>query len=209
MLIYCCYTLFNILYYDICFIDGLLMLCQNELAIQLSSNASITDCIVINSMLIAHTSPLDLINAISFLQDNNFCKFTTLIEIFAVDYPDIKMRFEVIYSLLSIKYNQRIWLKTMAEQHQSLNSIVKIFNAANWFEREVFDMYGVKFNNHPYLQRILLENDFEGYPLRKDFPLSGNYEVGYSEIEKDVIKKPVYLEQSYRHLNQISPWNDQ
>ncbi|WP_338364831.1 NADH-quinone oxidoreductase subunit C [Candidatus Xenohaliotis californiensis] len=185
------------------------MLCQNELAIQLSSNASITDCIVINSMLIAHTSPLDLINAISFLQDNNFCKFTTLIEIFAVDYPDIKMRFEVIYSLLSIKYNQRIWLKTMAEQHQSLNSIVKIFNAANWFEREVFDMYGVKFNNHPYLQRILLENDFEGYPLRKDFPLSGNYEVGYSEIEKDVIKKPVYLEQSYRHLNQISPWNDQ
>lgn len=162
-----------------------------------------------HDMLFLYILPKDLLSTIKFLKNDTVCRFQSLMELFAVDYPDHKERFELTYSLLSMYHNHRIWIKTSILQYQSVESIVNLFSSANWFEREAFDMYGIRFNSHPNLTRILSDNNFEGYPLRKDFPLSGHYEVCYSEISKAVEKKPVYIEQNYRSLNPLSPWQHQ
>ena len=148
----------------------------------------------------------DLIEIIQFLKSNDKCKFKQLIDIVGVDYPEDEKRFQLIYLLLSHEHNLRIKIKIQLAVNQIINSITKIFPSANWMEREVFDMYGIKFKNHPDLRRILTDYNFKGHPLRKDFPLTGHNEVRYSEEEKKVIYEPVKLEQNYRNFDYESPW---
>jgi len=148
----------------------------------------------------------DLVEVLQFLKSNDSCKFRQLIDIAGVDYPEDEKRFNLIYLLLSHENNSRIKLIIKFDVNQSISSITKIFPSANWMEREVFDMYGVKFKNHPDLRRILTDYNFKGHPLRKDFPLSGFNEVRYSEKEKKVVYEPVKLEQNYRNFDFESPW---
>ena len=148
----------------------------------------------------------DLIDVSLFLKTNKDTKFRQLIDVTSVDYPQNTKRFKMIYLFLSHEFNQRIIVNFLINENELISSLTKIFPAANWMEREVFDMYGVKFKDHPDLRRILTDYGFEGHPLRKDFPLTGNTEVRYSEDEKKVIKEPVKLEQNYRNFDYESPW---
>ena len=148
----------------------------------------------------------DLLEIIQFLKSNDRCKFKQLIDIAGVDYPNNEKRFQLIYLLLSHEYNIRVKILISLEENQIINSITKIYPSANWMEREVFDMYGIRFKNHPDLRRILTDYGFEGHPLRKDFPLTGHTEVRYSEDKKKVISEPVKLEQNYRNFDYESPW---
>jgi len=150
--------------------------------------------------------PEDLLDVVLLLKSNNGTKFKQLIDITAVDYPENPKRFKMVYLLLSHELNQRILLSYYISDNQQISTLTKIFPSANWMEREIFDMYGVKFIDHPDLRRILTDYNFEGYPLRKDFPLTGNTEVRYSEDEKKVIYEPVKLEQNYRNFDYDSPW---
>ena len=148
----------------------------------------------------------DLIEVTLFLKNNNLTKFRQLIDITAVDYPENEKRFKIVYLFLSHEFNQRIILTFFINENEIVSSLTKIFPAANWMEREVFDMYGVKFKDHPDLRRILTDYNFEGFPLRKDFPLTGHNEVRYSEEEKKVIYEDIKLEQNYRNFDYESPW---
>ena len=156
--------------------------------------------------LLIEINEKDLIDVIQFLKSNETCKFRQLIDIVGIDYPENEKRFELVYLFLSHEKNTRIKLSIKLQLDQVINSITKIFPSANWMEREVFDMYGIKFKNHPDLRRILTDYGFKGHPLRKDFPLSGFNEVRYSEKEKKVIYEPVKLEQNYRNFDFESPW---
>ena len=148
----------------------------------------------------------ELIDVLQFLKSNENCKFKQLIDIVGVDYPQEEKRFKLVYLLLSHEYNTRIKIIIQFEEDKKIPSTTKIFPSANWMEREVFDMYGIKFKNHPDLRRILTDYNFKGYPLRKDFPLTGFNEVRYSEKEKKVVYEPVQLEQNYRDFDFDSPW---
>jgi len=148
----------------------------------------------------------DLLDVILFLKANKDTKFRQLIDITAVDYLENPKRFKIVYLFLSHEINQRIILNYFINENEVVSSLTKIFPAANWMEREVFDMYGIKFKGHPDLRRILTDYGFEGYPLRKDFPLTGHKEVRYSEDEKKVIYESVKLEQNYRKFDIESPW---
>ena len=148
----------------------------------------------------------DLIEVIQFLKSDENCKFRQLIDIAGVDYPEDEKRFNLVYLFLSHENNIRLKLLIKFQIEQLISSITKIFPSANWMEREVFDMYGVKFKNHPDLRRILTDYGFKGHPLRKDFPLTGFNEVRYSEKDKKVIYEPVKLEQNYRNFDFESPW---
>jgi len=148
----------------------------------------------------------DLIDVTLFLKSNENTKFRQLIDVTAVDYPENAQRFKLVYLFLSHEFNQRIILSYLINENEVIPSLTSIYPAANWMEREVFDMYGVKFKDHPDLRRILTDYGFEGHPLRKDFPLTGHTEVRYSEEQKKVIKEPVKLEQNYRNFDYESPW---
>ena len=148
----------------------------------------------------------DLIDVTLHIKNNENTKFRQLIDITVVDYPENTQRFKVVYLFLSHEFNQRIILSYLIGENEVISSLTPIYPAANWMEREVFDMYGVKFKDHPDLRRILTDYDFEGHPLRKDFPLTGHTEVRYSEDQKKVIKEPVKLEQNYRNIDYESPW---
>ena len=148
----------------------------------------------------------DLLDVILLLKTNKDTKFKQLIDITAVDYPENQKRFKIVYLLLSHEFNQRILVSYFINENEKISSLVKTFPSANWMEREIFDMYGIKFNDHPDLRRILTDYGFEGFPLRKDFPLTGHNEVRYSEEEKKVIYEPVKLEQNYRNFDYESPW---
>ena len=148
----------------------------------------------------------DLIDVTLFIKSNKNTKFRQLIDITAVDYPENSQRFKVVYLFLSHEFNQRIILSYLISENEVIPSLTSIYPAANWMEREVFDMYGVKFKDHPDLRRILTDYGFEGHPLRKDFPLTGHTEVRYSEDQKKVISEPVKLEQNYRNFDYESPW---
>ena len=147
-----------------------------------------------------------LYSTILYLKTNNKCRFKQLIDITAVDYPKKEKRFKLVYLLLSHENNLRILININIDEKTHVPSITKIFPSANWMEREVFDMYGVSFKDHPDLRRILTDYGFKGYPLRKDFPLTGHTEVRYSEEHKKVIYEPVKLDQEYRHFDFESPW---
>ena len=148
----------------------------------------------------------DLLDVILLLKTNKNIKFKQLIDITAVDYPESQKRFKIVYLLLSHEFNQRIILSYFINENEKISSLTKIFPSANWMEREVFDMYGIKFNDHPDMRRILTDYGFEGHPLRKDFPLTSHNEVRYSEDEKKVIYEPVKLDQEYRDFDFQSPW---
>ena len=148
----------------------------------------------------------DLVSVVLFLKTNKDTKFRQLIDITSVDYPENSKRFKMVYLFLSHEFNQRILINYLINENELIPSLTKIFPASNWMEREVFDMYGVKFKDHPDLRRILTDYGFEGHPLRKDFPLTGHTEVRYSEEQKKVIKEPVKLEQNYRNFDYESPW---
>ena len=156
--------------------------------------------------LLLKISVNEIVAVITFLKSNNRLKFKQLIDIAAIDYPNEDKRFELVYLLLSIENNLRIKISVKFESNEKIPSITKIFPSANWMEREVFDMYGIKFINHPDLRRILTDYNFKGHPLRKDFPLTGFNEVRYSEKDKKVIYEPVKLEQNYRNFDFSSPW---
>ena len=147
-----------------------------------------------------------LLDVVIFLKKNNSTKFRQLIDITAVDYIGSENRFKMIYLFLSHEYNLRINLTFNVNENELVNSLTKIFPSANWMEREVFDMYGIKFNDHPDLRRILTDYGFSGHPLRKDFPITGHTEVRYSEEKKKVVYEPVKLEQNYRNFDYSSPW---
>ena len=148
----------------------------------------------------------DLIDVSLFIKSNKGTKFRQLIDVTAVDYPENTQRFKVVYLFLSHEFNQRIILSYLINENEVIQSLTAVYPAANWMEREVFDMYGIKFKDHPDLRRILTDYGFEGHPLRKDFPLTGHTEVRYSEEQKKVIKEPVKLEQNYRNFDYESPW---
>ena len=156
--------------------------------------------------LLFKTSASEIIEVIKFLKLDDRFKFKQLMDIAAVDYPSEEKRFELVYLLLSIENNVRVKISIKLETNEKIPSIVKIFPSANWMEREIFDMYGIKFENHPDLRRILTDYGFKGHPLRKDFPLTGFSEVRYSEKEKKVISESVKLEQNYRDFDFESPW---
>ena len=158
------------------------------------------------SELLIETSEEELVNVILFLKSNDKLKFRQLIDIAGVDYPEEEKRFKLVYLLLSHEKNIRIKISINFEIEKKIPTITKIYPSANWMEREVFDMYGIEFTGHPDLRRILTDYNFEGHPLRKDFPLTGFNEVRYSEKEKKVIYEPVKLEQNYRDFDFESPW---
>ena len=159
-----------------------------------------------HEQLYINIDSIDLIDVTLFIKNNEETKFRQLIDVTVVDFPENIQRFKVVYLFLSHEFNQRIILSYLISENEVIPSLTPIFPAANWMEREVFDMYGVKFKNHPDLRRILTDYGFEGHPLRKDFPLSGHTEVRYSEEQKKVIKEKVKLEQNYRNFDYESPW---
>lgn len=156
--------------------------------------------------IIIEVNVSDLKKTILFLKDHENCLFKLLVDLFAVDYPTKENRFELIYCLLSIKYNSRIKIKTFVNEFSPVESIVDLYQSANWLEREVWDMNGIYIEQHPDLRRILTDYGFEGYPLRKDFPLSGYTEVRYDDSQKRVISEPIELSQEFRVFNFNSPW---
>ena len=177
-----------------------------EKTINSELSSKIKDSTIKYNELLIETYEKDLIDVVQFLKLNEKCKFRQLIDIAGVDYPEDEKRFELVYLFLSHEHNTRIKLLIKFQLSQTINSITKIFPSANWMEREVFDMYGIKFKNHPDLRRILTDYGFKGHPLRKDFPLTGFNEVRYSEKDKKVIYEPVKLEQNYRNFDFESPW---
>ncbi len=155
-------------------------------------------------VLVAKTN--EILTLMEFLKKNSGCQFTTLVDITAVDYPSREKRFDVVYHLLSMNLNQRVRVKTQIAEGDMVPSLVGLFPSANWFEREVFDMYGIPFSGHPDLRRILTDYGFAGHPLRKDFPLTGFNEVRYDEVQKKVVYEPVELVQEFRNFDFESPW---
>jgi len=169
-------------------------------------SSKIQNSLIENKELLIEINENDLIQIVQLLKSDEKFKFRQLIDIAGVDYPDEDKRFKLVYLFLSHENNNRLKLSIKFDTKQVINSITKIFPSANWMEREVFDMYGIKFKNHPDLRRILTDYGFKGHPLRKDFPLTGFNEVRYSEKEKKVIYEPVKLEQNYRNFDFESPW---
>ena len=155
------------------------------------------------SFNIEHTN---IVKTIRFLRDEPLLSFTQLIDLCGIDWPEKKERFQVAYNLLSMNNNSRIRVKSFTDSNNSLPSITKLFPSSDWYEREAFDLFGINFEGHKDLRRLLTDYGFEGYPLRKDFPLTGYVEVKYDEEKKRVIYKPVELEQEYRNFDFESPW---
>ena len=147
-----------------------------------------------------------IVKLLVFLRDDQNCQFKQLMDLTAVDYPDREARFDVVYNLLSLKHNQRVRIKTTAGEGAPVPSATSVFNSANWFEREVWDLFGIFFSDHPDLRRIMTDYGFEGHPLRKDFPLTGYVEVRYDADQKRVVYEPVKLTQEYRSFDFMSPW---
>ena len=148
----------------------------------------------------------DILNTVHILKDNKDLLFNQLIDITAVDYPSKDYRFELIYIFLSMTYNKRILIKIYLKENENIESITSLHKSSNWFERECYDLFGIEFTNHPDLRRIMTDYNFEGHPLRKDFPLTGNVEVRYDDLEKKIVYEPVKLTQEYRNFDYMSPW---
>ena len=173
---------------------------NSELATKINSSE------IKHNQLYLNINGENLIEVLIFLKNSSFSKFRQLIDITVVDYPEETQRFKVVYLFLSHEFNQRMILSYFINENEVISSLTPVFPSANWMEREVFDMYGVNFKDHPDLRRILTDYGFEGHPLRKDFPLTGHTELRYSEEQKKVINEPVKLEQNYRNFDYESPW---
>ena len=168
-------------------------------------NTKIKSSLIKHNQIYLKIDQTDLTEVILFLKTNSKTKFRQLIDITAVDFPENEIRFKLVYLLLSHEFNQRIVIEIDVKEKGIVGSITSIFPAANWMEREAFDMYGIEFKDHPDLRRILTDYGLEGHPLRKDFPLTGHNEVRYSQETKKVIYEPVKLEQNYRNFDYESP----
>ena len=168
------------------------------------------DCVlswsVANGELTVVVAPASLVSFTEFLQTDRKCRFSTLVDITAVDYPEREARFDVVYHFLSMYENHRIRIKTPVREDEMVPSLTSLSPAANWFEREIFDMFGIFFKGHPDLRRLLTDYGFRGHPLRKDFPTTGYSEVRYDDVEKRVVYEPVSLVQEYRQFDFMSPW---
>ena len=150
--------------------------------------------------------PSNIVGLIEFLKSDRSCRFSSLVDITAVDYPGREKRFEVVYHLLSMYENHRVRLRMSVREEDFVASIIEVHPSANWFEREIFDMFGILFTGHPDLRRLLTDYGFRGHPLRKDFPTTGYTELRYDEAEKRVVYEPVSLVQEYRQFDFMSPW---
>ena len=177
-----------------------------EKVINSELTSKIKKTIIKHNQIYVSIDDKDLIDVTLFLKTNLSTNFKQLIDITAVDFPENDMRFKLVYLFLSHENNERLILDFFVKENELVSSITSIFPSANWMEREVFDMYGIEFKNHPDLRRILTDYNFKGHPLRKDFPLTGHNEVRYSEDEKKVVYEPVKLEQNYRNFDYESPW---
>ncbi|HEX9858466.1 MAG TPA: NADH-quinone oxidoreductase subunit C [Paracoccaceae bacterium] len=180
----------------------------NELAARISLKRAdaVQSATVARGELTLEVQPAHLLALVDFLKTDAACRFSTLIDITAVDHPERAARFDVVYHFLSMYQNHRIRLKVAVHGDEMVPSIIPVFPAANWFEREVFDMFGILFSGHPDLRRILTDYGFRGHPLRKDFPTTGYTEVRYDEAQKRVVYEPVRLVQEYRQFDFMSPW---
>ena len=168
--------------------------------------SSLNGASITNGELTLDARREDIVDTISFLRDDPVCKFTTLIDICGVDYPGRERRFDVVYHLLSMQLNHRIRVKVTTDADTPVHTMIGVYPAANWFEREAFDMYGIAFDEHPDLRRLLTDYGFEGHPLLKDFPLTGFVEVRYDEERKSVVYEAVSLPQEFRDFDFMSPW---
>ncbi|RVV96948.1 NADH-quinone oxidoreductase subunit C [Mesobaculum littorinae] len=180
----------------------------NELGTHIEARR--TDCVLSWSIaygeLTLDIAPGSVVSMVEFLKTDQTCRFTSLVDITAVDHPERDARFDVVYHFLSMHQNQRIRLRVGVREEEMLPSIIDVHPSANWFEREVFDMFGILFSGHPDLRRILTDYGFRGHPLRKDFPTTGYTEVRYDEEQKRVVYEPVRLVQEYRQFDFMSPW---
>ena len=156
--------------------------------------------------LVLTTTARALVKLLTFLRDDQNCQFKQLMDVTAVDRPEREARFEIVYNMLSLKHNQRVRIKLAADDSTPVPSVTAVFSSANWFEREVWDLFGVSFSDHPDLRRIMTDYGFEGHPLRKDFPLTGYVEVRYDPEQKRVVYEPVKLPQEFRSFDFMSPW---
>jgi NADH-quinone oxidoreductase subunit C len=152
--------------------------------------------------------PNAIVDVVTFLKSKKGLSFTTLIDITAIDFPAKEKRFQLVYHFLSMTENRRCKIVTAVSDKETVNSVTSVFECANWFEREIFDLFGIKFSSHPDLRRILTDYGFEGHPLRKDFPTTGFLEVRYDELEKRVVYEPTSLTQGYRDFDFLSPWDN-
>lgn len=168
--------------------------------------SSVVDTTVRLGQLSVEIKRDDVLKVLKFLRDDVNCQFQTLLDVCGVDYPDDDERFEIVYHFLSMTHNNRIRVKLRTDEDTPVDSATSLFNAANWWEREVWDMFGVAFNDHPDLRRILTDYGFEGHPLRKDFPLTGYVEVRYDDEQKRIVYEPVKLTQEFRNFDFLSPW---
>ena len=168
--------------------------------------AIVTDLSIVGDKLVAIVDREDIAKLLVFLRDDVNCQFKQLMDICGVDYPERPQRFEVVYNLLSLVHNNRVTVKVMLEDNSSIPSVSKVFSSADWWEREIWDLFGIFFSGHPDLRRILTDYGFDGHPLRKDFPLTGYVEVRYDDAQKRVVYEPVKLTQEYRDFDFLSPW---
>ena len=171
-----------------------------------SFEGHLTEAAVLHEQLVIACDVSFLVKVLTFLRDDSQCQFKQLTDVCGVDYLGREFRFEIVYHLLSYHYNQRIRVKVRVHEGDAVPSVVKIYSAANWYEREAWDMYGIYFSEHPDLRRLLTDYGFDGHPLRKDFPLSGYTQVRYDEKQKRVIYEPVTLTQEFRQFDFMSPW---
>ncbi len=174
------------------------------IAVSLSDSVASTE--VAHSELVLHARRDSIVKVLTFLRDDVNCQFKQLVDVCGVDYPEDEERFEVVYNLLSMTHNIRVRVKVRTNEDEPVPSVLGVFNAANWFEREAWDMYGIFFSGHPDLRRLLTDYGFEGYPLRKDFPLTGYVELRYDDEQKRVVYEPVKLTQEFRSFDFLSPW---
>ena len=166
----------------------------------------ITSTEIINDELVLHAERSAIVKVLTFLRDDVNCRFKQLVDVCGVDFPESEPRFEVVYNLLSLTSNSRIRVKVQTDEDTPVPSVTGVFSAANWWEREAWDMYGIYFSDHPDLRRILTDYGFEGHPLRKDFPLTGYKEIRYDDEKKRVVYEPVKLTQEFRSFDFLSPW---
>ena len=180
----------------------------NELAVHITTHlqGAVTAHELLKGQLVLHAKRDAIVEVIQFLRDDSACDFKVMIDLCGVDYPDRAARFDVVYQLLSLTKNHRVRVKVATDENSPVPSIVSVYSAANWFEREAWDMYGIYFSGHPDLRRILTDYGFEGHPLRKDFPLTGYVEVRWDDELKRVVYEPVKLTQDFRTFDFMSPW---